>query len=157
MIDGTSAISVRRPDFVVVGKNRNLSTRGWTKDAAEEHLKWHLTQKRDRWCAIECMAKVMFARNTEANRVRVRERIARLAKEVLLHGHWILREYDQSDHGRVKAVKFYEKNISGQEDQAALSQLNRARRRKEVDEQTYETIRVILGLEDTDDEAAANG
>jgi len=146
VIEGTSALKVvKRPELVTVG-NRTVSTFGWRYDLAEDHLKWHVGQLSKKWCAVDCMARTMFGRNTESNKTAVRKRIAPLFKSLLEHGQFLVIEYDATSrgHGKITAFKVYETNI--QEEQYARSQVERMRKRGKVNEETFLRALGVLGV-----------
>ncbi len=147
MIDGTSAIKVvKRPELITVG-DRKVSTFGWRQDLAEDHLKGHLGQEKKRWCAVECMARTMFGRNTDFNRAAVRKRIAPLFRSLVERGMFLVKEYDDTPRGRGKitAFKLYETETDDvQATQYALSQVERMRKRGEHNEETLQRAVSIL-------------
>jgi hypothetical protein len=127
----TSAISRihRKPTLVTVGE-RAISAHGWRLPLVEEHLRWHLGQgPSKKWCGVECMARTMFQRSSQATREMVRRRIAPAFKDFLGRGLFLTIEYKTgpNSHGEIVATKLFESESDLERD-FAVHQIDRMRR-----------------------------
>ena len=137
---------IKRQELTKIG-NRHVSACGRHHYLAEEHLDWHLAQAMSKkWCSVGCMARTMFQRNTLANRTAVRQRIAPLFKALLKRDKFLVIEYDQSDHGKINACKILE-GTDQLEKQYAMSQLERMRKRGQMNEETFQHANEVVGAQ----------
>lgn len=141
---------VHRQELAKVGK-KTVSVMGYRNDLAEEHLRWHLTKMSNKWCSVDCMARLMFGRASEENRKRVRTRIATTFRWLLDSGLFLVIEYDDSPegHGKIKAVKLFESG-AGAEGQYAEHQVERMVRRQQLNEETRKQALKALGRAEED-------
>ena len=140
--NGTALEKTESP-LITVG-SRTISKHGWTIPAAEAHLHIHLGKEDDKWCDVGCMAKTMFLRNSDSNRLEVRRRVSRLRSMLLEKGQFLIVEY--GDRGKIKCFKIFEINGDPSEGLMVQSQLARMLDRNEV---TAERARQIQNLLDS--------
>ena len=135
---------IHRKELTTVEK-KTVSVYGWRQDLAEDHLNWHLTQRSNKWCSVECMARTLFQRNMPSNRAAVRKRIAPLFRGLLARGLLLVIEYDASPdgHGKIKACKFFESG-DGSEVEYAKHQVERMRQRNALSIELSEKAIAIL-------------
>jgi hypothetical protein len=135
--------------FVQVGE-RAVSPYGFNLILMEGHLKDHPQALSGAWCTVGCLARTMFARNTEHNRSMVRQRIARARNYFIGKGLYLLVEYEphgHGHHGEAKAMKFMTTTVGVErslELQYAEEQLERMRKRKELSEENYQKAMAII-------------
>lgn len=133
-----------RKELTTIAK-KTVSIFGWRRDLAEDHFAWHLTQLSHKWCAVECMARTMFQRNSESNRAAVRKRIAPLFRQLLSQGALLVIDYDASSdgHGKIKACKLFEAGDESEVDYAK-HQVERMRQRNVLSKEPSEKATAIL-------------
>lgn len=143
-------IKLPTKELTVIGK-KAVSIFGWRHDLAEEHLKWHLSQRTNAWCSVECMARTLFQRNTPTNREGVRKRMGRLFRVLLERGLFLVIEYDFSaeGHGKIMACKLFEK-AAGAETQHAIEQIERMRKRKMISDELWQRAINLLDVKTTE-------
>jgi hypothetical protein len=118
---------IKRPTLTHVGE-RAVSTIGFRVVLVEDHLKEHLTSS-DHWCTVECLARVMFQKNTKSNCTLVRKRMRYLFTELLKRNLFLVIEY--GERGRSTGCKLHT-GADEREKQAAQFQLDRFVARKEL-------------------------
>lgn len=123
---------------VVRDGGRTVSTRGFTMAVFEEHLREHESYPlSQRWCEVECVARVMWGRNSPSNQRRVRVKMRTAFRVLLTRGLFLLREYEQGAHGKIKNCKLLDMGIES-ERQYAEAQLKRMRRYREISTVNFE-------------------
>lgn len=135
---------VKRGDSIVRIGRRDYSLVGWKFEAVELHVLNH--QGKGTWCDIPCLARTFFGRDTQTNRKAVRRRLFRINGRMIDRRRFLVIEYATTTNGKsgeAQRVKIYEGKTEG-ERQAALSQLDRMRRRREVSETNYTKALSIL-------------
>jgi hypothetical protein len=129
--------------------SRKGSLRGWARVLVEEHLEAHIKgQVSGQWCAVECMARTMFGRNTPKNRKAVRKGLVRAFRDLLRSNRFLVIDYAPmkgKTHGEALACKIYDPK--GAEDQRECSehQLAKMLRRGQINADLLETARALLG------------
>lgn len=143
MATSTRAIQkVVQPDLINIGP-RTLSTRGFRHDVLLEHLTLNAE-----WSDIGTLARVFLGRNTETNRAAMRRRLPTAFRWFLDRDCFLLIEYAQHNgglHGKALAVKLY-RGQQGLERQHAGEQIERMRKRKEINTQKFERAQQLLLL-----------
>jgi hypothetical protein len=139
----TTAIQkATQPALINIGP-RTLSVRGFRHDALAEHLALN-----KEWSDIGTLARIFLGRNTESNRSGIRNRLPRAFRWFLDKNCFLLIEYAQHGngfHGKALAVKLYQ-GQQGLEREHAGEQLERMRRRKEINTQKFERAQQLLLL-----------
>jgi len=134
---------VAQPALTKIG-DRSVSTIGFRTPLALQHLTEDHNETE--WCSPECMGKVMFGRKTARNSESIRKRIPNIVKGFLSKGLFLVVEYNWSKHGQIQAMKIYQ-GEGGLEKQAAIIQLDRMKRRKELTDANIRAASTILGIE----------
>lgn len=139
-------VKQKHAELVKIGKKAH-SVQGYRKDLAEEHLLGHLTQMSNKWCSVDCMARIMFGRNSEENRNKIRKRIGPAFRYLLGHGKFLVIDYDDSrkGRGRIRAMKFFEGG-AGAEGQYALHQIERMTARQKMSEEMRVQALALVGV-----------
>jgi hypothetical protein len=138
--------------FAHVGE-RTVSAHGWRYSLVERHLRDHLEREADQWCEVECLARTMFARNTQRNRREVRQRLHLVFTKCLDRGLLLVITYERGSHGPAVACKLF-RGEGEEELQYAAAQLERMRRRLALRADRYETAKSLIVLADAPE---ANG
>ena len=133
-------VRVQAPKLAQIGE-RHVSMIGWSLSTVTDHLKTHLVEEEaeEKWCSVDCMARTMFQRKTDANVKRVRERIRGLFRALLEQGEFMVIRYDNapSGRGRILACKLLRSENDEREMASANIQLERMHGRKEVSDEVF--------------------
>jgi hypothetical protein len=146
---------IHRQELTKVGK-KTVSSFGFRNDLAEEHLRWHLTQMSNKWCSIDCMARLMFGRASPQNRMGIRKRIRNTFRVLLDRGVFLVIEYDNSTngHGKIKAIKLFEIGVGGAEGEYAVHQINKMAQRMQITDEMRVKALAAIGCQDHAQETA---
>jgi hypothetical protein len=105
------------------------------------HLLEHLHQPKNKYCSIHCMTKEFEGRSYEGSRAKMRQRLstfqrwAREEMETLI----VVPKASGNGHGEALAAKIFDPLVADDHDRELVADdLNRARQRKEITEETYE-------------------
>jgi hypothetical protein len=105
------------------------------------HLLEHLQRPKNKYCSIDCMTKEFEGRSYEGARAKMRQRLsafqrwAREEMETLI----VVPKAFGNGHGEALAAKIFDSLAADDRDRELVADdLNRARQRKEITEETYE-------------------
>ena len=105
------------------------------------HLVEHLQKPKNKYCSIDCMTKLFEGRSYEGSRAKMRQRLsafqrwAREEMETLV----VVPKAFGNGHGEALAAKIFDSQGADDRDRELVADdLNRARQRKEITEETYE-------------------
>jgi hypothetical protein len=151
---GNALRVVSHDEMVKVGTHA-ISVSGFKLALAIEHLMYHLETKPNqpsypKWCSVGCMARTMFGRDTASNRARIRDRMHKIFKTMLAQGKFLAVEYCEKTGkgakiGQIVACKIYEQ-ASPQEAQYAARQIERMRRRRQLNEELLARANQLIGI-----------
>jgi hypothetical protein len=152
MSDKKSLALVRerpKPELIKI-KDRSVSGYGFRHILMKDHLNDHLLTLKN-WCEVRCLARTMYGRDTPNNRAAIRKRLSPAIRHFLKQNMFLVVEYEArggGHRGEAKAMKIYTPSlVPSAEQQYAISQLERMRKRNEITTDLYQAACQILGVQ----------
>jgi hypothetical protein len=135
-----------QPQLIELG-DRSISTHGFQSDLFRQHLESHLVQAKAKWqwCDIPCATRtVSGGRATPMAKKQMRQRVARLFLFLLNRDKFLLVKYDGPRQQITEMKLFDPEQASDAERQYAHYQLQRMRKRGEIQASTYNRAAAFL-------------
>ncbi len=139
VLTSPSEVTRRSKPSLIEVKGRYLSSDGrFHPTLAAQYIEEKGMKK---WVGVADLSRVFTAANTIPGKKRVRKNMSRVFTEMLQRGHFLL--YSTGGNGRIESVKVLD--ITMEEDrQAALPQLERMKRRRQLSEERYQDALCLI-------------
>jgi hypothetical protein len=133
----------KKPEVVIDQDGRTTITRAnWNNDTMAQYLLQHSTI---RWIEVGELAKIIWDRNSDVFRRRVKDRLPGLKRHIALnYNHLLVVEYSDV-RGGASAVKIYDPSVTG-DVQAMEKMLRDMTTRKDNMLKYYERVTGLSGV-----------